>query len=411
MFSAVHSDRSGRLVVAADYTAAESDGASIRPITKALPLPAGTDVVHLPGRPAIGIDRTGRGRELGQGRFGAAAIVPIGYLRTALPAYADDGVVPALQPRAYAAVGADANGELVVSALALSEPDAGIADGRAAPDLGARITATQRDQPSSRILRQLARCAKDYRCRAAANAFLGRHDCALPVAAPRNEHPPDVLVLHDDADASPTEPAAFRPTPEEIADAASRHLERGGTVVAFGRACEGEPLLAVRVIEAAIVRIRERTRLGTIHLDTNGSAPVGLRRLCDAGLDSVAIRLASARAETYDAVQRPEGFRLVDVRASIANAVAAKVAIALRVLTLPGLTDRPRELDALIRLANDLPAGSSLVLRDLAADPPRALALAPSAEAPLGMDGLLDRLRTDAAHLEIVAVARPLVRL
>lgn len=410
MFSAVHSDRSGRLVVAADYTAAVSDGASTGPLTQALPLPTGTDVVQLPGREGIGLDRAGRVRELGQGRFGVAAILPIGYLRMGLPAYADDLVAAPLRPRAYAAVGADSNGELVVSALAL-DPDAGAADGRSAPDLAARITATQRDQPSSRVLRQLARCAKDYRCRAAANAFLGRHDCALPVAAPRNERPPDVLVLHDDAEASPTEPAAFRPTPEEIADAASRHLEGGGTVVAFGRACEGEPLLAVRVIEAAIVKIRERTRLGTIHLDTNGSLPVPLRRLCDAGLDSVAVRLASARAETYDAIHRPDGFRFADVRASIANAIAAKVAVALRVLTLPGLTDRKRELDALVHLAHDLPAGSSLVLRDLAADPPRALEIAGAMEPPLGMDRLLDRLRTDAAHLEIVAVPRPLVRL
>src|SRR6185503_483634 len=115
--------------------------------------------------------------------------------------------------------------------------------------------------------------------------------------------------------------------------------------------------------------------------------------------------------ETYDAIHRPDGFRFADVRASITNAIAAKVAVALRVLTLPGLTDRKGELDSLVDLAHDLPAGSSLVLRDLAADPPRALGIAPSGEPPLGMDRLLDRLRTDAAHLEIVAVARPLVRL
>jgi pyruvate-formate lyase-activating enzyme len=410
VFSAVHSDRSGRLVVAADYTAAVSDGASVGPLSRAVPLPAGTDVVHLPGRVAIGLDRTGRARELGQGRFGVAAIVPIGFLRVGLPAYADDVVAPPLRPRAYAAVGADPSGELVVSAVAL-DPDAAPADPRSAADLALRITATQRDHPSSRLLRQLARCAKDYRCRAAANAFFGRHDCALPVAAPRNERPSELLVLHDDADASPTEPAAFRPTPDEIADAASRHLEGGGTVVAFGRACEGEPLLAVRVIEAAIVTIRERTRTGTIHLETNGSLPASLRRLCDAGLDSVAVRLASARAETYEAIHRPEGFRFTDVRASIANAITAKVSIALRVLALPGLTDRKRELDALVGLAQDLPAGSSLVLRDLAADPQRALQIAPAVDPPLGMERLLDRLRGDLAHLEIVALPRPLVRL
>lgn len=410
MFSAVHSDRSGRLVVAADYTAALSDGSSVRPLVEALPLPAGTEVVHLPGRAGIGIDRAGRPRELGQGRFGVAAILPIGYLRMSVPAYVDDLGTPPLRPRAYAAVGADASGQLVVSAVTL-DAEAGLVDGRSAPDLAARITATQRDQPSSRVLRQLARCAKDYRCRAAANAFLGRHDCALPIAAPRNERPLEVLVLHDDADASPTEPAAFRPSPDELAETASRHLEGGGTVVAFGRACEGEPLLAVRIVEQAIVAIRERTRLGTIHLETNGSSPVALRRLCDAGLDSVAVRLVSARAETYEAIHRPDGFRFADVRASLAHAIAGKVAVALRVLALPGLTDRARELDALVGLAGDLPAGGSLVLSDLASDPQRALRIAPSAEVGIGVERMLDRLRTDAAHLRIVALPRPLVRL
>ena len=387
-----------------------SDGTAIRPLVQASPLPDGTDVIHLSGRAGIGLDRAGRARELGQGRFGVAAVLPIGYLRMSLPAYVDDLGAPPLRPRAYAAVGADPSGQLVVSAIAL-DTEAGAVDGRSAPDLAARITATQREQPSSRVLRQLARCAKDYRCRAAANAFLGRHDCALPVAAPRNERPPDVLVLHDDADATPAEPAAFRPTARELADAASRHLEGGGTVVAFGRACEGEPLLAVRLVEDAIVAIRERTRLGTIHLETNGSSPVGLRRLCDAGLDSVAVRIVSARAETYEAIHRPDGFRFADVRASLGHAIAGKVSLALRVLTLPGLTDRPRELDALIGLAADLPTGSSLILTDLAADPQRALAVAPSAEAAVGMDKLLDRLHTDAAHLRIVSLPRPLVRL
>jgi len=396
--------------VATDYAAAMSDGSATGPLAHAIRLPAGTEVVPLPGRTGIGLDRSGRARELGAGRFGVAAIVPIGYLRIGLPAYEDDPVAAPLKPRGYAAVGADADGELVVAAIGL-DPEAGAADGRAAPGLDVRITAMQREHPSNRVLRQLARCAKDYRCRAAANAFLGRHDCALPVAAARNERPSELLVLRDDAEASPTEPAAFKPTPEEVADAASRHLAGGGTLVAFGRACEGEPLLAVRVIEAAIVAIRERTRLGTIHLETNGSAPIALRRLCEAGLDSVAVRLASARAETYETIHRPEGFRFADVRASIANAVGAKISVALRVLALPGLTDRARELDALLGLAADLPAGSSLVLSDLSADPQRALRITGGTEAVIGIERVLDRLRTDAAHLRIVALPRPLVRL
>ena len=87
-----------------------SDGNTIGPLAHAIRLPPGTDVVPLPGRTGIGLDRSGRPHELGAGRFGVAAIVPTGFLRTALPAYADDLAAPTLAARAYAALGADGDG-------------------------------------------------------------------------------------------------------------------------------------------------------------------------------------------------------------------------------------------------------------------------------------------------------------
>jgi hypothetical protein len=272
------------------------------------------------------------------------------------------------------------------------------------------VNASLRERPSSRLVRQLARCAREYRCRAAANAFLQVHDCALPVAAPANEHPPVVIALHDDGDASPNEPAAFRPTAPEIADLAVAHLEGGGRLVAFGRACEGEPLLDARVVEAAIAAIRMRTARGAVHLETNGSLPVALRRSCDAGLDSVTFRIASARAETYEVLHRPDGYRLTDVRASIAEAISRKIAVAIALLVLPGLTDREVELDAIVTLAGELPPGSVLLLRGLAADPQRALRLVRTGDAPFGMERALERLRVDASHLRIAALPHPLVQ-
>ena len=409
MFSAVHSDRSGRIVVAADYAAALSDGQSMRPFGQAIPLPDGAELVALADRAALGLDRAGRPRPLGGGRWAVGAILPLGHLRTALPAYLDEPRAPALRPRGYAAVGADANGELVVCGTAF-DPQARASDGRGSADLAARLSAGLRERPSNRLVRQLVRCARDYRCRAAANAFLGHHDAALPVAAPANEQPPAVLALRDDADASPTEPAAFHPTAEEIADLAAAHLDGGGTLVAFGRACEGEPLLVARVVESAIAAIRARTHRGTVHLETNGSVPAALRRLREAGLDSVAFRMISARAETYELLHRPGGYRFTDVRAGLAGAVTLGLAVAVALLVLPGLTDRPAELDALIALTADLPPGSTLILRDVAADPQRALALVRSSDAPAGIEPALERLRVEAPHLRLIAQARPLAR-
>ena len=90
MFSAVHSDRSGRIVVAADYGAALSDGHSVRPFARAISLPPGTEVVALADREAVGLDRAGRVRPLGDGRWAVGAILPLGHLRTALPAMTND---------------------------------------------------------------------------------------------------------------------------------------------------------------------------------------------------------------------------------------------------------------------------------------------------------------------------------
>jgi pyruvate-formate lyase-activating enzyme len=410
VFSAVYSDRSGRLVVAADYTAAVPDGASAAPLVAALPLPAHAEVVPLPERAAIGIDRGARPRPLGAGRFAVAAILPLGHVRLACPAYADLAGAQPLRPRAYAAVGADRDGNLVVAATAIDETGSD-ADGRMVADLPARISAGLREQPSSRLVRQLARCAKDYRCRAAANAFLGRHDCALPTGAPANERPPGFVSLRDERDASPTETATFRPTVDELGDMAVRHLDGGGTMVTFGRACEGEPLLAAREVSSAIAAIRERTPRGTIHLETNGSIPAALRRLIDAGLDSVAFRVASARPDTFEALHRPDDFRLAEVRVAIAEAAARKIAVAIRVLVLPGLFDRPRELDALVALTDEMPTGSALILQDLAADPQRALGALAAAETAIGVGPAIKRLRVEAAHVHLAAAPRPLVRL
>jgi len=405
VFSAVHSDRSGRIVLAADYTAAMSDGVSDRPLARAITLPEGAEVVALPARDAIGLDRSGRPRPLGDGRLAVGAILPLGYLRIGLPAYAEDPGAAALAPRAYTAVGADANGDLVVSGVVV-EP-AGRVD---AADLQTRLNAALRQHPSNRLVKQLARCTKEYRCRAAANAFFHLQDCALPVAAPANERPPEVIALRDEGDASPTEPAAFHPTAAEIADVAVAHLDGGGRLVAFGRACEGEPLLDTRLVEAAIGAIRKRTARGIVHLETNGSLPLALRRVCDAGLDSVTFRLASARSETYDALHRPDGYRYIDVRASIAEAISRKIAVAIALLVLPGLTDREMELDAIVALAGELPEGSALLLRGLAADPQRALRLMRATEDAVGLEPALERLRADASHVRIGALPGPAVQ-
>ena len=394
MFSAVHSDRSGRVYVSADWGACAFDGARTIELDTVVPLPDGATLVPL-AREAEGLDRLGRARPIGASRWALGAVLPPGYTRTLHPAYRDEGLRESpLAPLATAAVCADDSGALYVAAVPTSTVTAdGAGATGTAEAAGAAahpgMTAVQA-RPGNRLARQLARCARDHACAGARSALRGDGVAALPVSARSNESPPPVVAPRARPDASPRESAAFRPSAAEIAEIALAHLESGGEAVSFGRACEGEPLTAVRLLEDAITRIRQALPAARIHIETNGSSASALRRLIEAGLGEVTVRLASAHPDTYDALHGPIRYRYTDVRASIAMARESGARVELLVLTLPGLTDRPGELDALGALAGD--AGVSVALRDLGADARRAIALAPKAEAPLGMDAAIARL-------------------
>jgi pyruvate-formate lyase-activating enzyme len=409
VYRAVHADRAGRIIVS-DHAAAAFDGAATVPFSDAVPLPPGATVLHVE-REAETLDRSSRARKVGPGRLAVAAVLPRGHLRTQLPAYADATDRPDLTPRAYTAVAADEAGALVVAALIIDRDPTHAVDAFPKSDIASKVNDALRSRPADRLVRQLARCAREYGCHAAANAFYGRWECALPIAAPSNEHPTPALAPRLDGEAEPRDPAAFHATAEEVAALATGHIAAGGTLVSFGRACEGEPLLASRLIEDAIGLIRATTRSGTIHLETNGSTPAALRRVVANGLDAVTIRVMSARADTYETLHRPEGYRFADVRASLRVAAEQRIATSLLIPVLPGLFDRSDEVEALVDLAGDLPEGSAILLRDLAADPLRALASVKGRETRIGIARALERLRDELRHLRVGAFVRPLARI
>ena len=380
MFSAVHSDRSGRVYVSADWGACAFDGERTVEIGTAVPLPAGSTLVPL-AREAEGLDRHGHARPLGQSRWALGAVLPAGYTRTLHPAYRDEGLRESpVAPLATAALCADDAGSLYVAAIPTApSPVRPVEDG-----------AVARTRPGNRLGRQLARCAREHACVGARAALRAGGVAALPVSARSNESPPPVVAPRSRPDAAPRESAAFRPSAAEITEIALAHLAAGGEAVSFGRACEGEPLTAVRLLEDAITRIRDAAPDARIHLETNGSSGSALRRLLDAGLREVTVRLASARADTYDAIHGPISYRYTDVRSALGIARAAGARVALVVLVLPGLTDRPRELEALTALAAE--AGATVELRDLGADARRALGLLSRGDQPRGMDAAVASL-------------------
>lgn len=397
MLQAIHSDRSGRVFVSADYGATALDGPTPAALAEAMRLPVDAQLVPLADRAAIGIDRRGLPRPLGAARWAVGAVLRPGHLRTHLPACDPAAGAAGLEPLPYTAVAADEEGEIVVAAVPLGSGARTIGD-----DIASRITARLRAEPSNGLLRQLARCAREYACPAARNAFFGTGECALPLGAPANDQPGPNVALRRRDERAPIQPAAMRAAAADVVAVANAHFRSGGSAVSFGQACEGDPLGSIRAIVEITGQIA-RPKGAQIILRTSGCSAAAVGRAAEAGVDRVVVALASAHGPTYELVHGPVGHRWTDVRAALREAASRGLAISVELLTLPGLTDRESEVRALMHLLGELPAGTALMPVDLAADPYALLARVPDVGATIGVVALLERLRTDASHVRLAA--------
>lgn len=406
--TAVHSNRDGDVFVGEEYTAATFDGAGERVLTETdtIPLPPGASLMAMASRRAEAFDRRERLRTLGKERWALAALLPTGYTRTAYPAYADDLALPDLPLFGYTAVGT-LDGELRVAAVETDVVPEWDPRAFNTPELRARVTDALARRPSNRMLRQLARCAREYSCFTAQNVFYRRWEGALPVSPACNAKCVGCISLQEGETSAPQERFRIAPSAEEIAEIAADHLESPDAfMISFGQGCEGEPLLAGRTIAEAIRAIRARTDRGIIHLNTNASLPAQLRRLIDAGLQSIRVSTISAVSRTYETYYRPTGYRWSDVRTSLHVAAERGLLVNVNLLVLPGLTDRPDEIDAFVALLRELPTGV-VQLRNLNADPKRALAVFEPPHALAGITGTIARYRAEAPHFALRSSTRP----
>src|SRR3990170_3065003 len=225
-----------------------------------------------------------------------AAFLPPGYIRTLLPATQLKAKVPTLPLWAYSAAGWK-DGRFWATGL-LIDPNPHWSPEYFQNDrlLKRKVMSSLKRGSTNRLLRQLARCALEYHCFAAKNLFLKRWECPLPTAPACNA---DCLgcISQQPSECCPAsqERIAFVPTVEEVLGVALPHLETAeDAIVSFGQGCEGEPLMQWRLLEESVQKMREKTSRGTVHLNTNGSFPERVKRLCQAGLDSVRVTLNSS---------------------------------------------------------------------------------------------------------------------
>src|SRR5437588_520330 len=379
-----------------------------------IPLPDGVTLSMMPDRLAIGEKRSGESQVIAKSRgWAAAALLPIGYTRTLLPAYEK---VPNTEPLpffGYSAV-AGMNGRLYVAALQTDDPRKWHPRAFNKRILHRLIHKKQAELPANRIVAQHAHCALDYSCPTASNLFFGRWEMAIAVSPGCNARCIGCISKQEEEDLiSPQDRLGFIPTVDEIVEVALPHLEQAEeAIVSFGQGCEGEPLLQWRRIEQAITAIRERTDRGVININSNASNPRWLQRLYDAGLDTIRASTISGHPETYTAYYRPLGYSFGDVKESLKRARDAGVYSSINLLCFPGMIDREREVEALLSCVQE--TGLRLIqLRNLNIDPevllPRMPALDSMGKA-LGMRKMIEILKQEVPEVEIGNFTRPIKR-
>ncbi|HZU00715.1 MAG TPA: radical SAM protein [Ktedonobacteraceae bacterium] len=379
-----------------------------------IPLPDGVVLSMLPERLAVGQKRNGERKVLVQLRgWAAAALLPIGYTRTFLPAYEKISEAEPLPFFGYSAV-AGINGRLYVAALKTDDPHKWHPRAFNKRTLTRLVREKQAALPHNRIIAQHAHCALDYSCPTASNLFFGRWEMAIAVSPGCNARCIGCISKQEEEGlVSPQDRLTFIPSVDEIVEVAVPHLECAEeSIVSFGQGCEGEPLLQWRRIEQAIKTIRTRTEKGVININTNASNPRWLQRLYDAGLDTIRASTISGHPETYTAYYRPLGYSFEDVKESLKRARDAGLYSSINLLCFPGMIDREREVEALLSFVRE--TGLRLIqLRNLNIDPevllPRMPALDSMGKA-LGMRTMIEILKREVPNVEIGNFSRPVKR-
>ena len=108
------------------------------------------------------------------------------------------------------------------------------------------------------------------------------------------------------------------PTVQEVEELAVHHLQDAEDgIISFGQGCEGDPSMQADLIAEAISDIRRQTDKGTINMNTNAGNTAGIKKIVDAGIDSLRVSLNSGTDAVYRAYYRPTNNTLENVRQSL----------------------------------------------------------------------------------------------
>ncbi len=358
----IFADRNGNIMDFEGLAMVGRSGDYFMPVSReeTIPLPKGSQFYVLPDRHPIGADReTGELVVLRRNPYGGkgpvyavSTFLCAAHTQTYIASWENRAGANILPLYAYTALGwADG---FVTTAVRVDGSNRQDPDMFKMEAVHRGIAAWKQEFPENRLVRHLTNCALTYGCPAALNLFQGREEAPLPTSPSCNANCAGCISFQDGCEPpSPQERIRFIPTPEEIAEVALKHISTvGEPVVSFGQGCEGEPLVAWEAIRDAIRIIRRETPKGTINLNTNASMPARVAELADAGLDSMRISMNSARQATYQSYFR-QGYAFDALSRSAREMKDRDRFVSLNLFVFPGVTDAPREVEALKRFTEE----------------------------------------------------------
>ena len=354
----LYSDGKGNIFEDTDLFATGRSGwdALAVPAEDWIPLPEGGSLYELPGRRGIGIDvGTGEMRLCDKG-WAVAAFIPPAHTGLYLAAYESGKDAPTLPLFCYTAA-AWLDGTFYVPAVRIEDD---IRQENAGYDARLIETGTRHlleAYPHNRLVKHLMEnCCMTYQCPAARNFSLGRWECPVPTSPACNANCIGCISFQPQEESIPStqDRLNFRPSAEEIVEFTVPHLQTAPfPIVSFGQGCEGEPLLMWETIRDSILQIRKHTSRGSININTNGSKPEAVQKLCEAGLNSIRVSTNSARKPIYEAYYRPNNYAFEDILESLRVVRHYKGWASINYFIFPGMTDSVEEYEALRRLIRE----------------------------------------------------------
>lgn len=331
-----------------------------------IPLPDSADLMFLPDRKALGMDKDGEVFPiLG---YAVAALLPAGYTRLYLPAFEKEEKAEPLPIYGYTAV-ALIDEKICVAAIPTDKSENWNPLNYNTKELKNLIKRAKKDLPNNGIVENLAKCSLEWHCLTAQNLFYRRFEAGVPVSPACNANCIGCISLQS-AECCPSPQSRIKKSPSvrEIVEVMLYHLDFAPeAMVSFGQGCEGDPSLEYEKISEAILRVRERTNRGKINMNTNAGFTKGVRAIVDAGLNNMRVSIISAVEETYSAYYRAN-YTLDNVKKSIRYAMEKGVYVSLNLLTFPGLNDREEETEKWIEFFKELPV-PMIQIRNLNMDP------------------------------------------